>query len=158
MEVSLTASIINFLLLVVLLAVKLREPIKNYVALRHHSVREEIQRVSLQLQQAQEKHDEFASKLKAIDAEIANLREQAKQEVANLKQRINSEARQAASRMLSDAKGAAEGLFSELRSQLYQEVSMKAFSRAEALLKENLTAEDRAKVRQEFSKQVETVA
>lgn len=157
MESSLIASIINFLILIGILGVKLRAPFKSYIANRHQLVRDEIQLVAERLRQAQDKFDEYSAKLKAIDAEIATLREQSKNEVNQIKNRVNLEARQLSSRMIADAKNAADGLVSELKYELYQELNLKALSRAESLLKEHLNAEDRIKMRNDFTKQLEAV-
>lgn len=157
METSLIASIINFLILIGILVVKLRAPLRSYIANRHQLVRDEIQNVAERLRQAQEKFDEYSAKLKAIDAEIATLREQVKNEVNQIKQRVNLEARQSASRMIAEAKNAADGLIHDFKEELYQELNLKALSQAESLLKDHLNSEDRIKIRNDFTRQVETV-
>jgi len=47
---SLAISFLNFFILVGLLVYKLRQPLKNFVQMRHKSLREEIQAVREQLQ------------------------------------------------------------------------------------------------------------
>ena len=74
-----------------------------------------------------------------------------------MKQRIIAEARRVANSVISDAKNSAEGLFSELKGQLYSELSLKVLDRAEFLLRERLTGADRARIRQEFSVQMENI-
>jgi F0F1-type ATP synthase membrane subunit b/b' len=154
---SLATSSFNFLLLVGLLVFKLRKPVKDFVAQRHHLIRDEVQAVREQLKLAQEKYDEFSAKLKAIDAELASLREQAKQEVTSIKQRMTQEARRSSGLIVSDAKNAAEGLYADLKGQLYGELSARVLDRAETLLRERLTGDDRARIRKEFSLQVEKI-
>jgi F0F1-type ATP synthase membrane subunit b/b' len=135
----------------------LKAPTKNFVAQRHISIRDELQSVREQLRLAQEKYDEFSSKLKAIDAEIGSMREQSKQEANAIKQRLTAEARRGSSLVISDARNAASGLFNDLKGQLYGELSTRVLTRAETILKERLTGDDRARIRQEFSRQVESI-
>src|SRR3954469_20156344 len=107
---SLLAPIFNLLILIAILVYKLHKPVKDFVSLRHETIRGDLQSVRKELQQAQEKYDEFSSKLKAVDAEIVTLREQGQQETAALKQRILGESRRLSLNIISDAKTAAEGL------------------------------------------------
>jgi F0F1-type ATP synthase membrane subunit b/b' len=154
---SLVTSSFNFAILVGILGYKLRDPIKTYVTQRHHSIRNELQSVKEHLRQAQEKYDEFSAKLKAIDSEISILREQTKQETQALKQRVLVEARRIAGTLVSDAKNSASGAFADLRSQLSLELTHKVMDRAEQLLRDRVTGDDRVRIRQEFSRQVENI-
>jgi len=154
---SLIAPSINFLMLVGFLGFKLKQPMIEFVAQRHISIRDEVQAVREQLKLAQEKYDEFSAKLKAIDAEVANLREQNKQDVAAVKQRLVTEARRLSGIIVSDAKKSAEGLYSELKFQLYSDLSNRVLEQAEKILYERLTGEDKVRFRKEFSQQMETI-
>ncbi len=156
MDPIITSSI-NFLILVGFMVYKLRQPVIHFVSQRHHSIRDELQRVREQLHQAQEKYDEFSAKLKAIDVEVSALREQTKQDTVAMKQRIVNEARRIAAMAAVDAKNAADGLFIEFKGQLYSEWSAQVLERAECLLKKRLTGDDQARIRQEFSQQMEIV-
>jgi F-type H+-transporting ATPase subunit b len=144
-------------LLVTVLAVKLRAPVSAYVNDRHVSLREELQRVRGLLVSAQRKYDEFSGKLKAMDAEILSLREQAKQDASAAKVRVVAEAQRLSATVIHDARVSAQGLYSQLKSELFSEVGLKVVDRAEKLLRERLTGDDRARIRKEFSSQVETV-
>jgi F0F1-type ATP synthase membrane subunit b/b' len=154
---SLVASSFNFVLLVGFLSYKLKKPTRDFVSNRHKSIREEIQSVREQLRQSQEKYDEFSAKLKAIDAELANLREQSKIEASAIKQRLLGDARRTSSMIVSDARNAADSLYVDLKTQLYSELSSRVLEKAEILLRERLTGDDRARIRQEFSLQVEKI-
>jgi F0F1-type ATP synthase membrane subunit b/b' len=154
---SLTAPIINFLILVVFLGVKLRKPLQNFVEQRHHTIRNDVNTVREQLRFAQEKYEEFSSKLKAVQSEVSSMRDQTRQEVADIKQRLMNEARRSSSLIISDSKNSADGLFAQLKNHLYSDLSGKILDRAEELLRERLTGDDRARIRQEFSQQVESI-
>jgi F0F1-type ATP synthase membrane subunit b/b' len=150
-------SAINLLILIGIMIWKLRAPITSHVADRHVLIRDEIQTVRVQLSQAQEKYEEFSSKLKAIDAEISVLREQNKQDTAALKMRVTGEARRVAAMVASDARDTAGSLFAELKGQLYLDWSLKVLDRTEEILRERLTSADRSRIREEFSKQLGAV-
>jgi F0F1-type ATP synthase membrane subunit b/b' len=109
------------------------------------------------LRQAQENFDEFSAKLKAVDVEIGALREQAKQDALLIKQKIQGDARRVAATVVADARDSAGALFSDLKGQLSSELGARVLDRAETLLRERLTGDDRARIRQEFSKQVEAI-
>jgi F0F1-type ATP synthase membrane subunit b/b' len=154
---SLFAPFINFAILVGFLTVKLRQPVKDFVAGRHVGIRDEILSVQDQLKIAQEKFDEFSAKLKAIDVELAALREQAKQDALAIQQKLIADAQRMASLIVSDSRTAASHLYSELRGQLYSDLSAHVLERAEKLLRDRLTGVDRARIRQEFSHQMESI-
>jgi F-type H+-transporting ATPase subunit b len=148
---------INLVILIVIFVVYLREPIAKFVTDRHVTIRDELQRVRALLGQAQSQFDEFSGKLKAMDAEIAGLREQAKQDASAAKSRILAEAQRLSATIVTDARASAQGLYSQLKQELFAEIGSKVLDRAEAILRERLTGDDRARIRREFSTQVETV-
>jgi F0F1-type ATP synthase membrane subunit b/b' len=154
---TLFAPSFNLLILIIFMVYKLTKPAKEFVSLRHNTIREDIHSVKQELQQAQEKYDEFSSKLKAIDAEIVTLREQGQQDIAAMKKRIVSESGRLSLNIISDAKRAAEGLYLELKGQLYSELSAQVLDRAELLLREKLTGDDRMTIRSDFSRQLEAI-
>ncbi len=154
---TLVASTFNLVLLLAILFYKLRVPLRDFVEQRHHSIRSDIQTVQNQLRQAQEKYDEFSAKLNAINVEIDVLREQSKQDALAAHHRILSESHKMMGNVISDAKRAADGLYLELKTTLYAELSGKVLDRAEHLLRERLTGDDRVRMREEFSSQVERV-
>jgi F0F1-type ATP synthase membrane subunit b/b' len=154
---SLIPSVINLAILLGVLYHYTRKPLAAFVLTRHDSLRDELKRVRDQLKAAQEKFDEFSAKLKAIDAEIAALRAQSRQDAQAMKQRVVAEAQRASAMIVTDARAAAEGLYSELRGQLYLDMLASVVDRAERLMRDRLTSDDRTRIRQEFSKQVEAV-
>ena len=152
---ELVSPIFNFSVLVGGLVYYLRQPVKNFVATRHDTLRNELGSVRDLLKTAREKHDEFTAKLRAVDAEIVVLREQAKQDAQAMRSRVLAEAKRLSDQIIEDSKVAALGLYGEFRSQLYLELVGRVLDRAEVVLKERLTGDDRVRIRQEFSRQVE---
>jgi F0F1-type ATP synthase membrane subunit b/b' len=154
---ELFAPTINLLILVGILVYYTRHPIKKSVQDRHAGLRDELARVRDLLRQAQEQYSEFSSKLKAIEAETTALRQQAIQDAEAAKQRIITDAQRMSSGIANDSRKAAQSLYSELRTQLASEIGNRVLERAEVILRERLTGDDRARIRKEFSTQVEMV-
>jgi F-type H+-transporting ATPase subunit b len=153
---TLIAPFINLVILLSLLAYYLRQPLKDFARNRSVSIRDELNQVRTQLQTAQQKHAEFSSKLKAMDAEIAGLKTQATQDAQQMKGRIVAEAQKQSSNIVTDARNAAVTLYSEFKGQVYSELANRVLDRAETILRERLTGDDRARITKEFTHQVET--
>ncbi len=149
---------INLAALLGILAYFLREPVKQFAAQRHVSIRDELATVREQLARAQKQYNEFTSRLGALDAELIAIREQMRQDAAASRTRIIEEAKKSAARIQTDAGASARALLGDLRNELYAELSTKVLEKAETLLRERLTGDDRARIRQEFSRQVESEA
>jgi F-type H+-transporting ATPase subunit b len=149
---------INLSILLGVLAYFLREPLKQYAADRHRTIREELVSVREQLARAQAQYAEFSKKLGVLDQELAEIRAEMKQEVTATRARVVEDAKKSAVRIQTDASATARALFGDLRSELYAELSAKVLEKAETLLRERLTGDDRARIRQEFSRQVESEA
>jgi F0F1-type ATP synthase membrane subunit b/b' len=149
---------INLGVLLSIIGYFLREPLKQFASERHRTMREELASVREQLARAQKQYGEFTARLGALDTEIAAIRDQMKQEAASSKARIVEEAKKSAARIQSDSNTAAKALFGDLKQELYTELSSKVLEKAEGLLRERLTGDDRARIRQEFSRQVEAEA
>ena len=152
---TLIAPFINLVILLALLAYYLRQPLKDFAKNRSVSIREELKSVSEQLRVAKQKHAEFSSKLKAMDGEIAGLKSQAIQDAQNMKVRIETDAQKQSANVVSDARNGVVGLYSELKGEMYTEFGNRVLDRAETLLRERLTGDDRARITKEFTHQVE---
>lgn len=154
---SLLVSIFNLSILIFFLTFKLRKPSRDFVSQRHEFIRGDIHSVREQLIQAQRKYDEFSAKLQSVGIEILGLREQVKQDIQNSKLRIMTEAERLSQGLISDARESSASLFLELKNELYSEMSLKALDRAEQLLRDRLTGDDRSRIHKEFSSQLEAV-
>lgn len=154
---TLVAPFINFLILIGLLIYFLREPLHTFVSQRFETIRDTVKKVRDMLTQAQDQYDEFSAKLKAIDVEVAALHEQAKQGAHAAQTRVVQEAQRMSQLILADAKVSVENIFSDLRADLRIKLATQILERVEELVKDRLTGDDRAKIRQEFSIHVENV-
>jgi F-type H+-transporting ATPase subunit b len=150
--------LINLGILLAILVTKLREPIRAYVASRHADIRDELQRVRDLLTLAQTRDAEFQGRIGALDAEITTLKQQVQADSAATKSRIIAEAQRLNASIIADARATSNGLYAQLRSELLADVGVRVLDRAEAIVRERLTAEDRARIRREFATQLEAVS
>lgn len=145
---------VNLSILVGTIVYTTREQRKSFVKDRHFKLRDEVENVSRQLKEAQVKYNEFSAKMKAIEAEVEAIRDQAQSDAESMKAKIVSEARRLSTAIVADAKTSTDGLFQDLRSDLRAEMAGWVIERAESILRDRLTADDRAKIRSEFSQQL----
>lgn len=146
---------INLAILVAFLVMKVKQPLRAHVKSRHENLRDQLLAVRDKLTKAQERYDEFTAKLKTVEGEITALREQAKLDAKASQERIVTEAKKISVSIVTEAKSAAGNLYADLKGQLLGELGGRVIERAETLLKERLTGDDRIRIRQEFSAQVE---
>lgn len=153
---SLIPSLINFAILIGLLVFYLHAPLRAFVRGRHESLRDELKRVADQLRQAQERYDEFSAKLKAMQAEIGALREQARQDGQAIKLRLIQDGQRVAQTIVEDARGAADAVLDDLKIELRRELGGMVLQSAERIIRERLKPEDQVRMRREFAREVET--
>ena len=152
---ALIAPTVNFVFLVVLLVVYCRKPLREFVAARHRTTRDELHRVAEQLRKAQEQYDEFSAKLAAMQAEITQLREQSRQDAEAMKLKITLEGKRVAESVRAGARVSAATMLDDLRSQITRELSARVLSRAEAIVAEQLKDSDRERLRKDFARELE---
>ena len=151
---SLILPALNLAVLVGFLVWKLRAPLARFVRQRHLYVRDEVSRVSRQLEDSQQRYQEFSSKLRAIDAEVGALRDQAKSDAVAAQLAIRAGAKKIAQQILEDAKTGANNAFQETRSSLKAEFGARVIDRAEALIRGQMNDGLRTQVREGFVRQV----
>jgi F-type H+-transporting ATPase subunit b len=154
---SLLFPFINFSILIGGLTYLLRTPIKQFVLNRHVQIRDDLKKVQEMLKESQDKFDEFSAKLKALSAEAQALHQQARQDAQQTKQRIVEAAKKNSHSIVNDANEVAQGMMSSFKDQMYFELCNLVLDRAEKMLAKKLTGADRARIRNEFTKQVEAV-
>lgn len=148
------ASWLNFGLLVGLMAWKLRAPVKDFVRSRADTLENEITRVRGELSRARAQFDEYSGRLQAIDAELASVREDARQQSQQIRERILGEATRLAAVTLADARESSVAAVDGFRKALASEIGVQILDRVEQLVTARLTGDDRVRMRKEFSRWV----
>ena len=154
MDKTFVYSVINFSVFSGMGFYYLRGPVKNYVSGRHTFMRDEVAKVREQLRSSQEKYEEFSAKLKAVDVEVVTIRENSQKDAAALKARMTAMAKQVAGTVIVEARSRATSLATECREQLRAEVGLRIVTRAQELILNRMTGDDRARIRKEFSERV----
>jgi F-type H+-transporting ATPase subunit b len=147
-------SSINLIILIGILVFKLRIPLREFVAQRTQVIHQEVQTARDMLADAHKKFDEFSNRLAEVEKEMKELRVLTQQDISAMKQRLLVEIQNLKKQILSDAKSSADSLLVEFKREIYFELTDQILSRAETLIKNRLTGEDRARIRQEFSQQL----
>lgn len=155
---SLIAPLVNVSILLGVLVYYLRKPIADFVISRHTNIRDQVKAVSEELRSAQNKYEEFSSRIKALDVEVRALREQGKQESDQMKTRLLTDARRVSAAIVADSRTSAEQVFKDLRSELRRELGEKVVVRAEKLIRDKLTSDEKSRIRHEFSEQLARVS
>lgn len=147
---------INFCILIGALVYFLKKPLSDFVTQRHTYLRDEVQKVASQLRSSQGRFQEFSAKLQAIENEVVALRSQAKQDAEAMKVRVLTDAKKQSSGIVADSHVGAAAMTDDLKSQLKSEFGVRVIDRAENIIRSRLTVADRVRIRQDFSRQVET--
>lgn len=152
---SLFAPAFNFIILLIFLGIKLREPVNIFVLGRQKSIAADLEGAREQSRLAREKYAEFSAKLSSVHAEVMSLRQEGRREAETVFQKTQVEAKKMAEAFLADASQSCQALFSELQAQLYRDLIHQVMLRSTTILKETLTDRDRIRMRSEFASQME---
>jgi F-type H+-transporting ATPase subunit b len=148
---------INFAILVGGLFYLLKEPTQTFVKGRHTDLKDELDRVSTKLSDAQRQYQEYSQRLSSMDAEITSLLQTVRSEAETAKVRILTEARRAADQIVIDSKRTAESMLVEFKDQVRVDLANQVIARTEVILKTKMTGDVREALKKDFSKQVENV-
>ena len=152
---ELAAPFFNFGLLVAVLAYLLRTPMGAMIRDRSARLRSEIGEVAEKLRGARQEFEEYSAKLRAIGVELEAIRRQAATDAETSAQRIAADAKRAAQAIVADAAERSAGATRDFQNQLRVRLGEKVVRRVEEVLVQRITGADRARIRQEFSREME---
>lgn len=152
---KLILSYINFAILVGVLVKLVGPKFKVYVRERHDEIKKNLEINRLRMREAKAQYDDFSSKLKVVTQEADALRAQIQKEAQETSARQISNAKTATGAMIADAKQAAQSLLQDFKQELKAEAGARVVNRAEELLRQKLSADDRVRIRKEFSQSLE---
>ena len=146
---------LNFALLAIGVFFIARKPVSQFFSSRVKGIEEE-------LSELEQKKAEAEKLLAEYEARFRNLDQESKQIVADYikqgeaaKKRIIAEAEAQAGKLEDMAKRNIEQEFKAAKAALQQEIVAKAMERAEAIIKESISAEDQDRLVDEYLKKVE---
>lgn len=142
---------INFALLVIILVVVLKKvPIKEYFISRIEGIKKELEDLKRQKEEAQQKARELESKLTAFEGERQAILEGFRTDGLAEKQRILSEARERAKQILEQADVSIQYEMQMAKEKLKEEVVTLAAQKAEEIIVREMTDRDQDRLVNEF--------
>lgn len=146
---------INLTVLLGGLVYYLRKPLQEFVQTRHQMIRDRLQTVQKEMQQARARYQEVSQKLEQIDPEIRKLKNQYEQEAQQNRDQLLDRTRKICQMTLKDAQAQSRSMLENLKTETRNEISSQVIQRTVELLKEKLTGADRERFRKEFSREME---
>jgi F0F1-type ATP synthase membrane subunit b/b' len=150
--------ILSYINLAILLGVifKLVAPrFRAFVRDRHDAIKRNLELNRVRLREAKSRYDDFSSKLKVVTQESDALRLQIQKEAQESSARQISNAKTATGAMIADARQAAQSLLQDFKQELKAEAGARVVARSEEFLRQKLSADDRVRIRKEFSQSLE---
>jgi len=142
---------INFALLVIILVVVLKKvPIKEYFSSRIEGIKNELEALKKQRETAEAKARDLESKLKAFEGERKEILEQYRADGLAEKERILAEARERAKQILQQAEVSIQYEMQSAKEKLKQDVVALAAQRAEEIIAREMTDRDQDRLVDEF--------
>ncbi|TPW00674.1 MAG: F-type H+-transporting ATPase subunit b [Alphaproteobacteria bacterium] len=136
-------AVLNWLLLVVILVVFARKPVRAFLGARRSVMEDAIREASAAKAQAQARYDEYTARLAQLDQELARLRAD-----------ILQEAQHASARLKSDTETLVRQHAEALERQVRGEVVTAAVAAAERVLRESIQPTDQQRLADAYREDV----
>jgi F-type H+-transporting ATPase subunit b len=147
--------IVNLALLLAVLVVFARKPMKAFFQDRRDRIQGELQSAAQLRKEAEQRYAKWQRQLVDLDAELERVRATARERAEAERERILADARAAAERIRSDAHVAVEQELRRAREQLREEASALSIQLASELLEAQVTDTDRDRLLDEFIAKIE---
>ncbi|PID41793.1 MAG: hypothetical protein CR981_02930 [Proteobacteria bacterium] len=142
--------VINFIALMIILVRFGAKPIAGGLADRQKRIREELEDLESKRNQAERSYREFEARLATVEKDIDSIVEKAVAQARIEKARIIEKAEQAADEIKRQAEFAIQNEISEARQTLKNDAADQAAVMAEALIVQNLTADDQVRIIEDY--------
>jgi len=146
---------LNLAILLGALAYFGRRPIQDFFASRQGRIRGELDAAARALAEAESLHADSQRKLTALDAEMARIRDQARQRAESEREHLLAEASAAAERIRADAHAVVDQELRRAREELRREAAELAIEIAAETLRARVTDADRSRLVDEFIETIE---
>ena len=152
-EFYLTA--LNLLILLGVLFYVGRKPIREFFSQRRVQIQDELSAAANERDEAEARYTQWQRRLLDLDAELEQLRSQARQRAETDRDRILADATAAAERVRRDASAAIEQETRRARAELREEASDLAVELAGEMLRGQVSELDRLRLIDEFIEKIE---
>ena len=148
----------NFVLLITVLVVLLRRPVREFFERRRSEVGGELDSAAQLLDQAEKRFLQWQQKLADLDAELETIRAESRDRAEQEREQVIADAHATAERIKRDATAAVGQELRRARSELRKEASELAVELAERMLREQVIDSDRDRLTDEFISEIEHAA
>lgn len=145
---------INFGLLLATLFFLLRKPVSAYFGDRRATIRKDLDDAAALKRRAEEHYAQWNRRIVDLERELAEIHAGAQERAEAERASLLADARAAAERIRADAAIAVERELRRARAGLREEASQLAIELAAGILREQVTAQDRARLIDEFIERV----
>ena len=146
---------VNLLILLAALVYFGRRPIQDFFAARQDRIRDDLDAAASALAEAEARQTEWQRKLVRLDAEMARIREQARERAEAERKHILADASAAAERIRKDARSAVDQELRRAREELRREAAELALEIAAETLRARVNDADRSRLVDDFIETIE---
>ena len=147
-------AILNFAILLYLLARFGKKPFVQYLENRHTTIRDNLAEASKMRAEAREKLDAIKGKLQNLEREIVEIKESVKKDAELEKQRIIADAQAQAEQLVHGAERTLEEEVRRARRMLEREAVGAAMTAAEKMIRQKITDGDRKRINEDYFQQI----
>jgi len=147
---DLALRIMNFALLAGVLFFLLRKPVAQGLASRRQGIKDQLEDLERQKQEAELQLTEYKQTLSRLDAEVQKIVSEYVQQGETAKAKIIEVAKISAEKLQEQAKKNIEYEFEKAKQQLKAEMAEQAVAMAEELIKENIKDDDHERMIDEY--------
>jgi F-type H+-transporting ATPase subunit b len=148
--------VLNLAILIAALVYFGRRPIQDFFATRQDRIRDDLDAAASALAEAEARHTEWQRKLTRLDAEMARIREQARERAEAERRHILADASVAAERIRRDARSAVDQELRRAREELRREAAELALELAAETLRTRVSDADRSRLVDDFIETIES--
>jgi F-type H+-transporting ATPase subunit b len=146
--------IMNFVVLAGALFFLLRKPIPRALSSRVQGIQNQLNDLEARKAEAEKHLAECNQKLGELEKEAERIVSEYIRQGQDAKARILKEAESASEKIQAQARRNIEHEFEQTKAQLQREIFEQSLAKAEALLKQNVTAEDQSKLVEDYLQKV----
>jgi len=142
---------VNLVLLLGVLVYFLKDSVRNFLVARKGSISSEIDHAQKTITEAKEKYEEYAEKLKGIEAEINNIKDSLIKQGEAEREEIVRQANTASENIKKEAQETIQFEIDRARREVQSEVVEIALTIAEKVIKQNLNESDKQRFVEDFT-------
>lgn len=146
--------VINFFLLLIVLYKVALPRVKGFFVARSQTITESLQQAEDARKAAEAKAKQYEEKLKALSVEVEELRKQVESEAAVEREKIIADAQKEVEAITVQARLIAEQEIKRAKQELRREAGRLALERAEAYIRDKITATDRDRFIKDYIKEI----